>query len=730
MTSCPALRSALALCFVLAAAAPAAAQPGSQSAPAVARPTYHHGGELQSHSTVFFLALPQDVPADDVGFVAVGAAHSFDLEKLGQAGEVRFMLPGSGTQVSVASRYLAKPGKPFRLPGGTLRGDFIVFALDLAPSGVRILDPAVGKLPRAGERVRILGIPNVGRSDQTELRGTLVEVSNERIEVDLDAPEDLRGWGGAPVVAEGSGRVLGILEGAWPIGGTYRLGIAPIDGVLDALKTPLAKGLGQPFSHYENYAWELTPPKGNPFDREAEEDDGVPDPKRMRPVPVASSNRTTTAAASRPSPPRRYVDQGVGESELRLAVEYPGEEAVVGNRAGAFLAGRAMAVHGEFKKFDVIFVIDTSGSTHEPTGHDVDGDGRVGKLPLGPVGGIFGLGMTDPGDSVLAAEILAARQLLLGLDPRSTRVGLVTFAGESAHDPQPGVFRIGGGRRQPAITEEPLTRDYELVDAALKRVFQRGPSGLTHMAAGVDQATIELLGLQGSLSEVDPEAEKIVLFFTDGQPTLPYDHLERANVEAVFRAAERARRGGLRIHSFALGQEALAGPVAVVEMAERTDGFFTPVRDPGDLVQVVEVVKFTEIESVELTNRTTGDVAEQVQLNVDGSWTALVPLEVGRNEIEVTARADDGRVARQKVTLQHAPGEADPEVPRELVSKKNRLLERKLLELRRGRIAVEREAAEAARKELLVEIQRERAKAAAEAERQRKELELDVEGAP
>jgi hypothetical protein len=359
----------------------------------------------------------------------------------------------------------------------------------------------------------------------------------------------------------------------------------------------------------------------------------------------------------------------------------------------------------------------------EPTGQDVNGNGVVGRAPLGAVGNVFGLGSSDPGDSILAAEITAARQLLQGLDARSTRVGLVSFAGLPAD--QAGGFR----RRAPraAVTEEPLTAEYERIDDALLRIFQRGPDGMTHIAAGVDQATIELLGLKGALSDADPKAEKIVLFFTDGQPTLPYENLMKPNVEAVLRAADRAKRGGIRIHSFALGPEALEGPIATVEMAARTEGHFTPVRNPADLVQVVEVVQFTDISRIEVHNLTTSTPADQVQLNADGSWTALVPLEVGKNEIEIVALADDGRSASTRIVLQHAPGEADPAVPRELVSHKNRLLERKLLELRRGRIESEREAAEEARKELQVEIERERAKAAERVERQRKELELEVE---
>ena len=69
---------------------------------------------------------------------------------------------------------------------------------------------------------------------------------------------------------------------------------------------------------------------------------------------------------------------------------------------------------------------------------------------------------------------------------------------------------------------------------------------------GVDQATIELLGLRGSVSRSDPRSEKIVLFFTDGQPTLPYQGFERVNVRAVLRAANRADLADIRIHSFAI----------------------------------------------------------------------------------------------------------------------------------------------------------------------------------
>ena len=66
-------------------------------------------------------------------------------------------------------------------------------------------------------------------------------------------------------------------------------------------------------------------------------------------------------------------------------------------------------------------------------------------------------------------------------------------------------------------------------------------------------------------------------------------------------------------------------------------------------------------------------------------------------------------------------------LPRELMAQRNRLLEQRLVELKRGRIAAEQERADAARKELLLEIERERHKAHERAEQQRKELDLEVE---
>jgi Mg-chelatase subunit ChlD len=118
------------------------------------------------------------------------------------------------------------------------------------------------------------------------------------------------------------------------------------------------------------------------------------------------------------------------------------------------------------------------------------------------------------------------------------------------------------------------------------------------MAAGVDQATRELLGQPGARSKADPNSEKVVLFLTDGQPTLPYGPGKDAdNVRAVLEAADRAREHGIRVHTFAIGPAALAGPIATVELAARTQGYFIPVRELAT-VDVVEAVHFPDLHDV------------------------------------------------------------------------------------------------------------------------------------
>jgi hypothetical protein len=496
--------------------------------------------------------------------------------------------------------------------------------------------------------------------------------------------------------------VIGILEAAWPEEGkegSWRLGVAPIGGVLAALKKPLA-GHGQPFAQFASLA-----------------------PKVAAATPVAVGNDVDVDSHQERELAKGEAllgEAGAVSTTLKLEIEEPADGSIVGGPEGAFLAGRALALLGEFKRFDVMIVIDTSGSTNAASGADINGNGVVGASGLS---GIFK--QTDPGDSILAAEVAAAKKVLESLDPRNTRVGLITFAGTSdQYDPY--TQTIYSDNNPDAITEEPLTTSYDRVVKSLDRVLKRGPEGQTNMTEAVRLAVKELKGFRGGLSKPDAGSQKVVLFFTDGQPTAPYpQELSRENVNSVLRAAAQARRAGVQIHTFAIGPEALDGPVACVQLAAYTGGYFTPVRSPGDLPAVVDTVSFANLESLQIRNVTSGEAATDSVVNADGSFGALVPVKAGLNRLQVVAKATDGTSTQAEVTVSYAPGAPSPNLPRELVAMRNRLLEKRLIAIKRGRIEAERQAAEDARKELEIKIKDERAKAEAESEKQRRSLRIE-----
>lgn len=659
--------------------------------PRVARPSLPMKGAsaVDARGLVFFLTSP------GAGAVAVGSAHTYSARDLARAGRADFYLGASLRRVASSTRFLVPPGRPFSQPGATLRDDFVVYALDALPKEVAALEADRDPV-KPGERVAVLGVMERGRRDEDDRFGSVVTATPTRLEVDLDLPESLQGWGGAPILRVSSGRVIGIVEAHVSQGGASRVFAAPIGGVLEALAKPLDGGKGAAFAQFSN----------------------VPEAERLTPAPPAEKLAAAGPGAAR----RPLISQSSGDpTRVRIDIEYPPAGSVVGGSAcGVFVAGQAQSSSGELRRFDVVMVLDTSRSTVDPTGTDINGNGVVGRMRLGGLGTIFGGGSTDPGDSILAAEVAGAKRLLQGLDPRSTRVGVVAFAGDL-----PGT----GRRSKPAYTLVALTDEHERVVAALDEILAAEPEGNTHMAAGVDQATIELLGVRGSVSRPDPQAEKIVFFFTDGQPTLPYGpEAESDNVRAVLRAANRAARASIRIHSFAIGPDALEGPIATVEMASRTEGFFTPVRHPADLVNAVEDVNIANLESVDLSNKTTKQPARYLRATADGSWAGFIDLAAGSNRLRVEALADDGATGGRELDVRFDAAAKSPPVPKDLAARRNRLLEECLLDLKRRRLTAEQQRAEEVRRELQLEIGREREKAKQQADEQRKELELDAVG--
>ena len=371
------------------------------------------------------------------------------------------------------------------------------------------------------------------------------------------------------------------------------------------------------------------------------------------------------------------------------------------------LAG--LAVAGERPtKFDVMIVIDVSGSTEYPSGIDVDNDGVTGVTVRSLSPGVDDTPNTDPDDSILSAEVAASKALLEGLDPSRVHVGLATFSGEI--DPNTG---RGVNADKDAMLEVPLTDNYAAVRGALEAVRLRGAFGGTNMQAGVKLALRELASLPGAQSHPRPNAKKVILFLTDGRPSLPFG---LANVEdkdddrAAIDAAALAKVAGVMLNVYGLGPEAIDYPVAATEMAKATNGLYTPVRRAGDIVSMLSGVSFANVEDVVAVNLTLMEWAgpNDILLSPDGSFTGFVPVRPGMNRIRVSALASDGTRGSTEFDLQFA--------------------QQGMTELE---LAVERDRIRARTKEIQLRLERDKQEAFRKQERERTlEIGVDKSAAP
>jgi hypothetical protein len=196
----------------------------------------------------------------------------------------------------------------------------------------------------------------------------------------------------------------------------------------------------------------------------------------------------------------------------------------------------------------------------------------------------------------------------------------------------------------------------------------------------------------------------VILFLTDGFPTFPAGQatvLDPGDLEAAVNAARVAQKAGIRINTYALGNQALTRPIAATEIARVTLGTFTPVLEPGAIVAALQAVSFANIEDVGVLNLTTREYAPDVRLNPDGSFVAFVPVREGRNRVLVNALASDGGEANLELEFRFRVKES-----------KGRMKERELARLRR------------LNDELLRYLETERIRR--EKRRQRMEREIDI----
>jgi hypothetical protein len=370
---------------------------------------------------------------------------------------------------------------------------------------------------------------------------------------------------------------------------------------------------------------------------------------------------------------------GPAPSPVKILVESPRAGEVVKNEVHqAPIRGTAVAFGERPIDFDIMIVLDVSGSTKNASGTDVDRDGVLGVNPqqgLTAPPGAYPPGTlsTDSDDSILAAEVRAADALVASLAPNGhTRIGVISFSGEM--NPQTG-YRVRYDQ-QDAWLEVPLTADFAAVRARLPEILRRGPNGGTNFAAGIRLAITELAALSSAQSGARPDAKKLVLFLTDGLPTFPIglgSVSDPGDVEAALSAANVAHRAGIAINTYGLGPSALTNPFAATEISRLTLGTFLPVQNPGDIVSFLQGTSFANVDDVVLTNLTTKEVSTDVRLLPDGSFSGFVPVREGHNQVRVTALASDGTSASVEFEVDFA---ASGKSPRELALELERIRER------------------------------------------------------
>jgi len=305
-----------------------------------------------------------------------------------------------------------------------------------------------------------------------------------------------------------------------------------------------------------------------------------------------------------------------------------------------FVSGKVARDAGRSANVDIFLVIDISGSTAMYAGADLGDADQPPESSAFPTPQITIGGRTlgnppprNPRNSILAAEVAAARRLLLQLNAETTRVGVLTF-GENAR------------------LLQPLTNDFEQVRRVLTQILRAGAYGGTNMVEGIRMGISELMGLGSSQRRTD--AIKVQFLLTDGFPSLPIGGGRRAapeDTDLAINAARLSGKAGIKVHVFALGDEALSYPRAAVGIARESGGVYTPVVRPADVLAVLENISVVGVDYVQVVNQTLGQKASQLRLAADGFFSAAVPVAEGRNQIDVFARASDGSNSRDSVTI-------------------------------------------------------------------------------
>jgi hypothetical protein len=279
---------------------------------------------------------------------------------------------------------------------------------------------------------------------------------------------------------------------------------------------------------------------------------------------------------------------------------------------------------GEPIAHDVVIVVDTSGSTALASGVDVDEDGKLGvERPQRDGWRNYNVRYlsSDPDDTILSAELMAAERLIDLLDRGRTRVGVISFSGH-------------------AELQADLESSPEELAAAILELEQKFGSGATNMADAIELSH-ELL----QFGEWDGRPRRrSILLLSDGYPTEPQPPGEA--IRATLSAAQAASSDDIRIHAYALGVQEPDGfevyESLYATIARVTGGRHTRLDKPGEVVHALPQVNMSGLASIKVRNLTLDTPGQAVRVFPDGSFDGFVRVASGDNQIRITATGRGG----------------------------------------------------------------------------------------
>jgi hypothetical protein len=119
-------------------------------------------------------------------------------------------------------------------------------------------------------------------------------------------------------------------------------------------------------------------------------------------------------------------------------------------------------------------------------------------------------------------------------------------------------------------------------------------------------------------------------------------------------------KGGILVHTFCLGAEALSKPVVCSEIARLTGGRAQLLETPADVVDLLPRTSLGNVELVSVRNATTRQLARSLTVAPDGTFTAEVSLAPGENQLVVDLHGGAG--VRRSAALVVRYGQPDVNV--------------------------------------------------------------------